>query len=305
MSDASPSSPLRPDPGPRRLGRSELRVGPVAYGCWRLAESDRATAEANVRAALDAGFTLIDTADIYGWNGSDGFGDAESLLGTVLGAAPGLRDQMVLATKGGIRPGVPYDWSPDYLSQACEDSLRRLDVEVIDLYQLHRPDVLTHPAEVAEALTALVERGLVREIGLSNVTVSQFDLVQAHLDRPMVTTQPELSIWHSEPVRDGTLDHAIARQVTPLAWSPLGGGRISPIPGDGPAELLAALAEAHDTSTVAIALAFVLAHPAGAVPIIGTQRAERITAARDALDVELTRAEWYSLYQAGTGEALP
>lgn len=296
--------------GARRLGRSELEVGPIAYGCWRLAESDRPTAEENVRTALDAGWTLIDTADIYGFDGTitpegpSGFGDAESLLGAILADAPGLRDRMVLATKGGIRPGVPYDSSATSLRRACEDSLRRLGVDVIDLYQLHRPDVLTSPAELGAALGGLVEAGLVRELGLSNVTPSQFELVQAHLDQPLVTTQPEFSAWHSDPVRDGTFDQSLLRWVTPLAWSPLGGGRVAEH-DDPVTRVLTDLAVDHGADVTAVALAFVLAHPARPIPIIGTQRAPRIEAARGALEVHLTRAEWYRLYQAGTGEPLP
>jgi len=287
-----------------RLGNSELAVGRISYGCWRLAEGDTGVAEANIATALDVGFTLIDTADIYGFDGAGGFGDSEVLLGEVLARNPGMRDRMVLATKGGIRPGVPYDWSADYLRTACEDSLRRLGVDVIDLYQLHRPDVLTHPAEVAEVLTGLRDSGLVRELGLSNVTPSQFEMVQSHLDVPLATTQPEFSIWHSEPVRDGTLDQCLTRGVTPLAWSPLGGGRIAA--SDGPVvDALDRLAAHHGVDRTAIALAFVLAHPSGPVPIIGTQRADRIVAAGAAMAIHLDRAEWYELYQAGTGEPLP
>lgn len=295
MSDDVPST---------RLGTSDLVVGRIAYGCWRFAGDDLDAAEAKIVTALDCGFTLIDTADIYGFDGTGGFGDAEALLGRVLARTPSLRDHMVLATKGGIRPGVPYDWSAGYLRTACEDSLRRLGADVIDLYQLHRPDVLTHPAEVAAALTDLRERGLVRELGLSNVTPSQLEMVQAHLDVPLATTQPELSIWHSDPVRDGTLDQCLTHSITPLAWSPLGGGRIAD-PADPVTVELTTLAERHGVDTTAVALAFVLAHPAGPVPILGTQRPERIEAARQALDVELDRAEWYELYQAGTGEPLP
>jgi predicted oxidoreductase len=288
----------------RRLGTSATEVGPISYGCWRLAGNDLDTAAALVTTALECGFTLIDTADIYGFDGVGGFGEAEELLGRVLARDPQLRDRMVLATKGGIRPGVPYDWSATHLRAACEDSLRRLGVDVIDLYQLHRPDVLAHPAEVAEALTELVDRGLVRHLGLSNVTPSQFELVQGFLDRPLVTTQPELSIWHSDPVRDGTLDQCLARDVTPLAWSPLGGGRVGDT-ADAVAPVLARLASEHGVDTSAIALAFVLAHPSAPIPILGTQQVERIEAARTASTVRLERHEWYELYQAGTGERLP
>lgn len=288
----------------RALGDTGLVVGSISYGCWRFAGNDLDTAEALITTALDQGFTLIDTADIYGFDGAGGFGDAEELLGRVLSRRPELRDRMVLATKGGIRPGVPYDWSADYLTRACEDSLRRLGVEVVDLYQLHRPDVLTHPAEVAEALGALMDRGLVRSLGLSNVTPSQFDLVQSFLEVPLVSTQPEFSVWHSDPVRDGTFDQCLTAGVVPLAWSPLGGGRIAD-PADPVTVELSALAERHGVDASAIALAFVLGHPSRPIPILGTQKIERIQAAADALSVQLTRAEWYSLYQAGTGEPLP
>lgn len=290
----------------RRLGPTELEVGPISYGCWRLAEGDAAAATEKVATALECGWTLVDTADIYGWDGTAGWGRAEQLLGEVLTATPSLRDEMVLATKGGIRPGVPYDWSAGHLRQACEDSLRRLGVDAVDLYQLHRPDVLTPPEETAAALSDLVARGLARHVGVSNVTPSQFDLLQAHLDLPLVTTQPELSVWRSDPVRDGTLDQALVRGVTPLAWSPLGGGRIAGAAADDPVlAVLDRLAAEHGVDRAAVALAFVLRHPSAPVPIIGTQDPARIRSAGDALRVELDRAQWYELYQAGTGEPLP
>ncbi len=129
------------------LGRSGLSVCPIAWGMWRLAESGRTVADAAllVHAALDAGITLFDTADIYGFDGTAGFGDAEALLGKVLAAEPALRTRMVLASKGGILPPLPYDQSSTYLSGAIDASLRRLQVERIDLYQIHRPDILAHP----------------------------------------------------------------------------------------------------------------------------------------------------------------
>jgi predicted oxidoreductase len=284
-------------------------VGPIAYGCWRLAEGDVAAAREKVLTAVECGWTLIDTADIYGWDGASGFGDAERILGEVLAGEPGLRERIVLATKGGIRPGVPYDWSAEHLRAACEDSLRRLGVDVIDLYQLHRPDVLTHPEEVAEALTDLVDRGLVRELGVSNVTTSQLALLQQFLERPLVSTQPELSIWHSDPVRDGTLDECLARTITPLAWSPLGGGRVGVRAAGGPEDPVAVelrtIAADRGVDPSSVALAFVLRHPSRPIPILGTQQVARIRLAAEALHVDLSRAEWYSLYQAGTGEWLP
>jgi len=299
----------------RRLGRSELLVGPIAYGCWRMAEGERTAARRTIETAIEAGWTLVDTADIYGFDGQSGFGSAETLLGEVLAEAPALRDQMVLATKGGIRPGLPYDSSAQYLTEACEASLRRLGVDVIDLYQIHRPDCLTHPVEIAAALSNLHERGLVKEFGLSNVTPSQLRVLQSYLDRPLVSTQPEFSVWHSEPVRDGTFDQCLELGLSPLAWSPLGGGRLSAPsatdrqstndPASNLRQVLAHLALTHGVKEASIALAFVLAHPAAPIPIIGTQRMERIAESAEALTVKLSRQEWYSLYQAGTGEQLP
>lgn len=289
----------------RRLGTSDLVVGPIAYGCWRFAGTAIDVARAKIEAALDHGMTLIDTADIYGIHGA-GFGAAEALLGQVLAEAPALRDRMVLATKGGIVPGVPYDSSADHLRSACDASLRRLGVEVIDLYQVHRPDLLAHPADVAEVLTELRDSGKVREIGISNFTPSQHAALAAHLgDVPIATIQPELSLVHLAPIDDGTLDSAMAHGTTPLAWSPLGGGRLAT--GAIPEALrnrIDALAEHQGVSRTAVALAWVMAHPSRPIPIIGTQQPFRIADAADATRVELGRMDWYSLV-AAAGRDLP
>jgi aryl-alcohol dehydrogenase-like predicted oxidoreductase len=292
---------------PRPLG-SLPPVGPLAFGQWRFTSGDLAGSQALLEAALDAGMNLVDTADVYGldWGGT-GFGEVEANLGRVLAAAPQLRDRMVLATKGGIRPPIPYDSSPTALRSACEDSLRRLGVDVIDLYQIHRPDLYTHPADVAATLTALREAGKLREVGVSNHTVAQTEALQAQLGFPLVSTQPEYSVVHLDPMRDGTFDRCLRDGTVPLAWSPLAGGRLAT--GEGlRAELLAELdrlAAREGVDTSAIALAFVLAHPAAPVAIIGTQRPERIAAATAALGVHLDRADVYTLVQASEGVPLP
>jgi aryl-alcohol dehydrogenase-like predicted oxidoreductase len=292
---------------PRPLG-SLPPVGPLAFGQWRFTSGDLAGSQALLEAALDAGMNLVDTADVYGldWGGT-GFGEVEANLGRVLAAAPQLRDRMVLATKGGIRPPIPYDSSPTALRNACEDSLRRLGVDVIDLYQIHRPDLYSHPADVAATLTALREAGKLREVGVSNHTVAQTEALQAHLGFPLVSTQPEYSVVHLDPMRDGTFDRCLRDGTVPLAWSPLAGGRLAT--GEGlRAELLAELerlAAREGVDTSAIALAFVLAHPAAPVAIIGTQRPERIAAATAALGVHLDRADVYTLVQASDGVPLP
>ncbi len=295
------------DSSPRRLG-SLGDVGPLAFGQWRYVTDDAAEAQALLEAALDAGLNLVDSADVYGldWGGG-GFGAAEELLGRVLAAAPRLRDRMVLATKGGIVPPTPYDSNPTALRAACAASLRRLQVDVIDLYQIHRPDLLTHPADVAATLGALRDEGKIREVGVSNHTPAQVAALAAHLPFPLLTNQPEYSALHLDPLRDGTFDACMRDDVTPLVWSPLAGGRLATGDGVG-AELLTVLddlagREGVDRATVA--LAFALAHPARPVAIVGTQRAERIRASLSALDVQLDRADVYAVVQAAEGVPLP
>ena len=292
--------------GPRRIGR--LEVGPIGFGCWRLTTPSTAEAAALVEHALDQGCTLVDTADVYGldWGGT-GFGTCEERLGHVLRQHPSLRERMVLATKGGIIPGTPYDSSAAYITAACEASLRRLQVDHVDLYQIHRPDMYTHPAEVAAALTALRERGLVGEVGVSNHTPAQVSALQAHLGFPLATTQPEFSAAHTAPLRDGTLDQAMQTGLTVLAWSPLAGGRLATGDGCRP-ELVATLdrlAAERGIDRGSIALAFVLAHPSAPVAIIGTQQASRVTDAARAASLSLTRADVYAIIEASEGVPLP
>ena len=292
---------------PRTLGPLG-EVGPLSYGHWRFVGHDLATATGLVEAALDAGMNLIDTADVYGldWGGT-AFGQAEELLGAVLRASPGLRDRMVLATKGGIRPPVPYDSSREWLTTALDDSLRRLGVEVIDLYQIHRPDMYSHPADVAAVLDGFVDAGKVRAVGVSNHTPAQTEALAAHLRHPLVTNQPQYSVTHLDPQRDGTLDQCMRLGLTPLAWSPLGGGGI--VTGEGiRTELRVAmdrLAADHGTDRASLALAFVLSHPSRPVAILGSQNPERLRAATSALDIRLDRNDVYDLIEASEGRPLP
>jgi len=287
----------------RPLGKSALLVSPIAWGMWRFAGQPPAHAQALIEAALAVGITLFDTADIYGVDGP-GFGSAEALLGEVLRAAPQLRARMVLATKGGIVPGVPYDSSADYLERALDASLERLGLDQVDLWQIHRPDLLAHPAEVAAALERMVASGKARAIGVSNFTPAQTAALQAHLPFALASTQPEFSALHTQPLWNGLIDQAMERDLAVLAWSPLGGGRIGR-GGDALSALLDAKAAASGVSRTAAAYAWIMAHPARPIPIVGSQSPERIAEAAGAFAVQWTRAEWYALLEASTGEKLP
>lgn len=302
-----------------RLGDSGLSIGPLAYGCWRLAgtgglETQVQVAQEKLETALDHGMSLIDTADIYGSHWPGGFGEAEALLGMVLEASPALRDRMVLATKAGIVPGLPYSSHGGYLVAACNASLARLKTDVIDLYQIHRPDLLAHPAEVAAALTKLRDAGKIREVGVSNHTAAQTRALQAHLGFPIVSQQPEISAARLDALFDGTLDWCMETGAIALAWSPLAGGDLLlDTKGAGEAaqdlvpllDVLDTLASQHDCDRTAIALAFLLCHPAGVVPIIGTQTPSRIVAAARATDIRLTRRDWYDIVEARLGAPMP
>jgi len=298
------------EPTQRRLGSSDLVVGSVAFGCWRFAGTSVEAAQSKIERAMEVGATLIDTADIYGYGGpgpNDGFGAAESLLGEVLAGAPSLRDQLVLATKGGISPPTPYDSGGSALIAACDASLERLRVDVIDLYQVHRPDLLAHPEEVAAALTTLVESGKVRYVGVSNYTPDQTAALLRYLPTGVITVQPELSLLHQQPIDDGVLDQAMALGVTPLAWSPLGGGALSLADCGGQATLAKVLDEvaaSHGVDRTVVALAAVLAHPSRPVAIIGTQDLGRIREQCGAMAIELSKPDVYRLL-AAAGRDLP
>jgi aryl-alcohol dehydrogenase-like predicted oxidoreductase len=304
-------------PERRALGKSTIQVSPMAWGMWRFAGDDVKAARAKVEAALAAGINFFDTADIYGPDNDEPFGASEALLGRVFAESPGLRDQIVLASKGGIRMGVPYDSSPKYLREAVEASLTRLGIDRLDLWQIHRPDMLAHPADVAATLDALVAEGKIAAVGVSNHTPSQTGALARHLKAGVLTTQPEFSVLATAPLFDGTLDRAMKHGVGVLAWSPLGQGRLGdgdPRPGRKVAEdariaavkaALLAQGVKYGVGLAAAAYAWIMAHPAGIIPIVGTQNPARIAESGDAYKVRFTRAEWYSILVASLGENLP
>jgi predicted oxidoreductase len=302
MSEITLSSKFRP------LGKSGLHVSPIAWGMWRFKGTDVNAARALVEAAFEAGITLFDTADIYGPDNSESFGAAEALLGSVFAESPALRSKMTLASKGGIVIGTPYDSSAAYIASAIDASLLRLGVDHIDLWQVHRPDILTHPAELAAALQAAKSAGKIGAIGVSNFTVAQTEALLAHLDIPLATLQPEFSCLSLSPIEDGTLDLAMKLDLGVLAWSPLGGGRVMAPTTEreqAVATKLREKAQSCGVSVAAAALSWVMAHPAKPIPIIGSQNAARIAEAAQAYEVSWTRASWYDVLVASRGVALP
>lgn len=303
------------------LGTTSLPSGPLAYGCWRIAETEAHAEEVGrpaLIAAVEVGYTLFDHADIYCG------GRSEELFGKMLREMPGLRERITIATKCGIRPaGTPnvdaptrYDSSAEHIIASCEGSLRRLGIETIDVYQLHRPDYLMNPTEVAEAFDKLRAAGKVRELGVSNFRPSQVTALQSALPFRLVVNQIEISLACLAPLEDGTLDQCLAERITPLAWSPLGGGLL----GGGAHKLLPAqesygverinmalddLARELGCTRAVVALAWLLKHPAGIVPIVGSTDPARIREAAWTPNIELSRDQWYRLLSAARKEPLP
>lgn len=305
------------------LGRDGPRVARVALGCmgltgtWdptEIGPEHRKRAIAAFEAALEVGITLYDHADIYGG------GSCEEVFKDCLAAAPGARERIVIATKGGIRLGKGhYNLTVPYIAECVERSLRRMGIDYIDLYQLHRPDPLTHPAETAGALNSLLRRGLIRAVGVSNYYPEQVRALQRYLDAPLRGNQIEISLTRLDPVYegwdggDGTLDQCMATGMTPLAWSPLGKGlltgRMAPPDADprlqGLRAELAAQAERHNATPAQIALAWLLAHPAGIIPLVGSADPAHIREAAGAARIALPREDWYRLWTAAWGRAVP
>ena len=318
-----------------RIPNTPFAATRIAYGCmgigggWDatpLSDQTRKAALASVRAALDAGVNFFDHADIYAR------GKNEEAFSGVWKEMPGLRDKVIVQTKCGIRfendpvPGVParYDYSKQHILSTVEGSLRRLKTDYVDILLLHRPDALVEPEEVAAAFEQLYVSGKVRYFGVSNHSAWQIELLKRYLPHPLVVNQLELSVVHNQLVNagvvvnqdlpvmpthgEGTLEYCRLNNITIQAWSPVAHGRIAKaLAGQGEERLRAAgelattMAKKKGVSMDAILIAWLLRHPAGIQPIVGTTQPERIKEACKADDVELTREEWYSLFAAGSG----
>lgn len=308
------------------LGISSLRVSRLAYGCWRLANAQNASESKSeiwaagkraVIAAYEAGYTLFDHADIYGG------GEAEKIFGEVLHENPEMRERISIITKCGVRrpddpPGSPYHYnlSGEHIIRSCEGSLKRLGIETIDVLLLHRADWLVDPADVAGAFIKLKRSGKVRFFGVSNFRPSLVMALQAACPMPLVVNQVEISLCKLDAFEDGTLDQCLEKKITPMAWSPLGGGQLA----EGAKRLLKSqegyqtekvlplldeFAMQHGVTRSVMALAWLLKHPAGIVPIVGSTNPQRICDAARATEINLSREKWYRLLNAARGELLP
>jgi len=258
----------------RRLGG--LRVSAIGLGEMQLSlagRPDEARAIRTIHAALDAGVTLIDTADAYCIDQSD-FGHGERLVAKALAGWLGDRDRVLVATKGGhIRPGGAWevDGRPEYLRQACEASLRALEVEAIGLYQFHRPDPKVPFLESVGALAELKAAGKVRLVGLSNVSVDQIGQAREVVEVASVQNEFSPRFRRSE----GELAWCAANRIAFLPWGPLGGSDRSRDLG-GRHRAFAEVADAHGVSPQQVALAWELAKAPVVIPIPGASRPETI-----------------------------
>jgi predicted oxidoreductase len=300
------------------LGNTGISISRLIYGCMRIvgdgSHDARNRGRRAIHAAVEAGYTAFDHADIYGG------GECERLFGEVMHASPDLRDGLFIIGKCGIRfagdPGADdpkrYDFSRTHIVDSVNGSLERLGVEHLDLLLLHRPDYLFDPDEVAGSLEDLMSSGKVRHVGVSNFSPSQLELLAAAATVPLVVNQVEINLHRIAALEDGTLDQCQRLNILPQAWSPLAGAvsdawgnTFSAEDSARIADELARQSARYGVSVSNIALAWLLRHPAGIAPIIGSTSAERIQEAVLALDVNYAAADWYRLFEARNGHEVP
>lgn len=334
MSDQSTLTGMTMQP----FGPQGLQVSRIALGCMGLAgtwnpkdvgEENRKRAIASFGAALEAGITFYDHADIYGGTA------CESIFKDCLQAVEGSREKIFIATKVGIRSGF-YEHSPQYIRDSIQSSLDRMGLEYVDLYQLHRPDPLTHPAHSAQALDELVADGRVKMIGVSNYYPQQTLALKKYLQAPIVSNQISISLLRLDPIYegaaggagghplgridsagDGVLDQCLELGITPLAYSPVGGGWLSgrrEVPADhARREAITRIFEKMDemretyggASNTQMALAWLLAHPAQIIPLVGSNQPAHIREGAEAATIQMSREDWYKLWVAARGERVP
>lgn len=295
------------------LPHTDLNVSRIALGCMRIADKSVDEVEELVKAALDEGINFFDHADIYGG------GKSESVFGEVLKRNPELREKMIIQTKCAIVPGKRYDFSKEYIISSVEGSLERLNTDHVEILLLHRPDALCDPKEVAEAFDELYNRGMVKYFGVSNHTPLQIQLIQKYTKHPIIINQLQLSIVHSVMIDSGlnmnmkeawaqdkdggVLDYCRLNDITIQAWSVVQASWAEGTFLNNPDyqklnDVMQELADEYNVTKSAIAIAWILRHPACMQPIVGTTSVKHLKESCQAADVELTRQQWYDLYLA-------
>jgi predicted oxidoreductase len=299
------------EPGPGSVPLSRL-----VYGTWRLLDDPAGAAPellaARLEACADLGLTTIDTAEVYGKY------EVEGVLGAALRRNPALRAKLQIVTKCGIyvpnarhpeRTVAFYDASAARIVESAEKSLRLLGTDHLDLLLIHRPDWLTSADETAAGLERLLKAGKILGAGVSNYTVDQFEALQSRLEVPLVTNQIELSLFRMDPITDGTLQQCERLRVSPMAWSPLGGGRLFRENDEVAARVRGAcreIAPRYDhASPDALAVAWILSLPSRPMVVIGTSKLERVRLVAKAATLRLERTDWYRLWEAAQGRRIP
>jgi len=300
------------------IGGSGILASEIALGCMRIQSISSEKAAELVLTALDNGINFFDNADIYA------AGESEEIFGNIIKAAAVPRDKIYIQTKCGICDGY-FDFSKDHIIEAVNASLKRLGTDYLDVLLLHRPDALMEPEEVAEAFSLLHAAGKVRHFGVSNQKPMQIALLRKYLEWPIIANQLQLSIAHSQMIRHGfevnmetegavdrdgsVLDYCRLYDITIQAWSPFQHGFFAgPFLGSTEYKPLnAMLQEVADTrgvSVTAIAIAWLLRHPAGIQPVVGTMNVTHLNEICQASGIRLTRKEWYDIY-VSAGNKLP
>ncbi|WP_273123001.1 aldo/keto reductase [Metabacillus sp. HB246100] len=317
----------------RNISDSRIVLGCMGFGGeWNkesITEEHILQAEKAIDAAQSIGITMFDHADIY-TNGK-----AEKVFGELLKKRPKLRDEIVIQSKCGIRFADEkgpqrYDFSKDYIIKSVDGILSRLHTDYLDLLLLHRPDPLMEPEVVAEAFTELIQKGKVREFGVSNMSAAQVKLLNTYTPQPMIVNQLELNLKHNAFVEsgvlvnqesgskvnfsDGILEYSRLENIQIQAWSPLAKGMYSGRKLDHltdadlkTIELVGKMAEQKETTKEAIVLGWLMKHPSMIQPVIGTTNPDRIKRCADAVlqAEEMTREEWYSLFTSARGQKMP
>jgi len=301
-----------------KIAKCDLDASEISLGCMRIADLTNQEIATLIHTALDEGINFFDHADIYGG------GQSESKFAEALNMTSSLREKMILQSKCGIRQGS-FDFSKDYILEAVDGILKRLQTDHLDVLLLHRPDALVEPEEVAEAFTILQDSGKVGCFGVSNQNPMQIELLTKFVKQPLIINQLQLSITNTGMMdaginvnmkidpsinRDGSiLDYCRLKEITIQPWSPFQYGFFEGafLDNDKFPELnqkINEIASSRGVTNTAIAIAWLLRHPAHMQPIVGTTNPGRVRDICKASDIKLTRQEWYEIYLAA-GNQLP